>query len=405
MKLGQIFINPTIEFNGLDTADTKIYNEFKIKCNVSDINSRLIFRWKVDRAITKGLLNNDSIKNIVSDLVKTLEGVDEGILKEIVTERVKNLPNYKVGKSLDKLTESPSKYDFILSIIMFGFKDMIKDKKSLDMILEYAGIKIEDYWWNKVAFTKRGLPKYIDLFKETFKDISDDEEFKEILIYSYPNLKNLGNQEQEAISDDVVNSIMGVFGDDILNSNVTAKDTVTDNTVVKDKKEVEKEEKEVEKEVEKENKDIENSNEGIVLNIKQVEKNNNTQDMVKYHLEGLCQALGYPQYSKEDMFLELINKCGLNELYKLYKNAGDYNSNQVASILGNFFSQLDIIGLSVDTSHNIGESVELSKDDILKTFEVTKPIDECENVKGDVVFPAWLYKEKIIKPMQIEPKE
>ena len=398
MKLGQIFINPTIEFNGLDTADTKIYNEFKIKCNVSDINSRLIFRWKVDRAITKGLLNNDSIKNIVSDLVKTLEGVDEGILKEIVTERVKNLPNYKVGKSLDKLTESPSKYDFILSIIMFGFKDMIKDKKSLDMILEYAGIKIEDYWWNKVAFTKRGLPKYIDLFKETFKDISDDEEFKEILIYSYPNLKNLGNQEQEAISDDVVNSIMGVFGDDILNSNVTAKDTVTDNTVVKDKKEVEKE-------VEEENKDIENSNEGIVLNIKQVEKNNNTQDMVKYHLEGLCQALGYPQYSKEDMFLELINKCGLNELYKLYKNAGDYNSNQVASILGNFFSQLDIIGLSIDTSHNIGESVELNKDAILKTFEVTKPIDECENVKGDVVFPAWLYKEKIIKPMQIEPKE
>lgn len=399
MKVGQIFVNPITEFKGLDATDSKIFNEFKLKCKVSDINSRLIFRWKVDKAITKGLLSNDSVANIVKDLEKTLKGVDKDILREIIVDRMKSLPMYKVGKSLDKLTENPSKYDFIVSIIMFGYKDMINDEKSLNRILECAGIKIEHEWWNKVAFIKRGLPKYIDLFKETFRDTGDDEEFKEILLYSYPSLKNLDIQDQQEVSDDVVNSIMGVFGDNILDNNVIAKDTVTDNTIsAKDENET--------IEDEKNNKNIENSNEGV-LNIKQVERNKNgdTQDMVGYHLEGLCKALGYPQYSKEDMFLELINKCGLSELYKLYKNVGDYTSKQVASLLGNFFSQLDILGLSIDTKYNIGENVELNKDDILKTFEVTKPIDECESVKGNVVFPAWLYKEKIIKPMQIEPKE
>lgn len=96
----------------------------------------------------------------------------------------------------------------------------------------------------------------------------------------------------------------------------------------------------------------------------------------------------------------------LSELYNAYQNLEHVSKANLEAILGNFFTMLALEGIEViDEGVQVGETVKVYTQDIMKDFILAAPT-QCEGeFEGTLIYKAWQFKGKTMMPKVIKVKE
>lgn len=96
----------------------------------------------------------------------------------------------------------------------------------------------------------------------------------------------------------------------------------------------------------------------------------------------------------------------LSELYNAYQNLEHVSKANLEAILGNFFTMLALEGIEVvEEGIQVGETVKVHTQDIMKDFILAAPT-QCEGeFEGTLIYKAWQFKGKTMMPKVIKVKE
>lgn len=368
------------------------------------VEPRLMYRWKVDYNLIKGL----ALKRTGSSLRAYFKGEmglsdTPELSDEIFNSRFNSIKGNCNAENLIAL-------DRKMTLIQYAYADRLTKQKFERLLDLFTKTSKE-----RNIITKRGIPKYMDLFLGEYKDKPvvgarlvlkaelDSIFFNAVLeivgrdakVAEKKIAKNsiLGSAfEQFGISSDTPSNKLGSGSlDDMFSKLSEQSSTDSENSI--DTSEVVKGGTKIIGDGDSKSQEIE---------VREVKSDKTIENEIETKILEICKILGIKN-SDTDFVKKLCNES-LSELLNIKNNINAYSNATIKSVLEDFFTSLMYCGVTPEEGYSVGDTINIEEEDLCKSYKVTSPIDKSTK-KGTIKYSGWCYNGELISPKTIEPNK